>query len=343
MSVPFDDRYSRQSLFRQIGTEGQQRISNSRIAVVGIGALGSQSATLLARAGVGMLRLIDRDYVELSNLQRQVLFTEQDAERALPKALAARDHLQRVNSAIEITAEIRDLTPASVEALLSDVEIIVDGTDNFEVRYLINDYAVFNRRPWIYAAGVGAHGLILPVLPEQTACLRCLFEDPPPAGSAETCDTAGVVGPLTSVIGSLAAMEALKLASGQTEAVRRGLLQVDLWFNEFRSISTDRPRKDCPCCQLRRFPFLEFRETGASLVLCGRDAVQVSPAPASAFDLDQVRKRLGRVMQVEDNGCLLRFLADGLQVTLFADGRAILKGTSETSRARAVYARFVGN
>jgi adenylyltransferase/sulfurtransferase len=342
MNIPEGDRYSRQSLFGEIGPEGQRRISNSRIAVVGIGALGSQAATLLARAGVGSLKLIDRDFVEPTNLQRQVLYTELDAEQALPKALAARDHLLKVNSEIEIIAEVRDLTAATAEALLGDAEIIVDGSDNFEVRYLINDYAVSRRRPWIYAAGVGATGLLLVVRPEQSACLRCLFEELPPAGSAETCDTAGVVSPLTSTIGSLAAMEALKLACGREDAVRAGLLQVDVWFNEFRAIATGRPREDCPCCRLRRFPFLELREAGSSLSLCGRDAVQVSPPPNTDFDLALVGTRIARATPVDDNGYLLRFRADGLLITLFQDGRAILKGTSDPARARAVYARFIG-
>ncbi|MFH0945290.1 MAG: ThiF family adenylyltransferase [Planctomycetota bacterium] len=337
------DRYSRQLLFHEIGEAGQRLIGSSRMAVVGLGALGCQEAALLARAGVGFLRLIDRDFVEVTNLQRQILFTEEDAALALPKAVAAANHLAAANSEIEIRAEVRDLTASTVERLLTGVDIIVDGSDNFEVRYLVNDFAVRAGLPWIYAAGVGATGLILPVIPEITACLRCLFEDPPPAGSAATCDTAGVFGPLTSTVGAVAAMEALKIAAGRREAVRRGLLQIDLWSNEFRAIAVDRPREECPCCGRRRFPFLEVREAGATLELCGREAVQISPPPGTTFDLDAVRPRIARAVEVDDNGFLLRFRAEGLQVTLFRDGRAILKGTTDPARARGVYARLVGN
>lgn len=337
------DRYSRQALFHEIGEAGQKLIGKSRMAVVGLGALGCQEAALLARAGVGFLRLIDRDFVEVSNLQRQILFTEKDAADALPKAVAAASHLTAANSEIEIRSEVRDLTASTVELLLADVDIIVDGSDNFEVRYLINDFAVRDGLPWIYAAGVGATGLLLPVIPGTTACLRCLFEDPPPAGSSATCDTAGVVGPLTSTVGSLAAMEALKLAAGRTDQVRRGLFQVDLWNNEFRAISVEQPREECPCCGRRSFPFLDVQEAGTTLELCGREAVQISPPPGMTFDLDAVRPRIARAVQVDDNGFLLRFSAEGLQVTLFRDGRAILKGTTDPSRARGVYARLVGN
>lgn len=343
MNDPAHDRYGRQALFSEIGPEGQAKIGRARVAIVGIGALGCQQAALLARAGIGTLRLIDRDFVEETNLQRQILFTEQDAREAVPKALAAREHLSRANSRITLEAEVRDVTAASVEALLEGIDLIVDGSDNFEVRYLLNDFAVRTGKPWIYAAAVGATGLIMPILPGKTPCLRCLFEDAPPAGSTETCDTAGVVGPVTSVIGALSAMEALKLAAGRTDAVSRGLLQVDLWFNEFRGISADSPREGCPCCQQRLFPHLESKAGGSSVELCGRNAVQVSPTPGVEFDFTSVRERLAKSGALLDNGYLLRFQAAGLEVTLFQDGRAILKGTDDPAQARAVYSRYVGN
>lgn len=337
-----DPRYSRQMLYREIGGSGQERIGRSRIAIVGIGALGTIEASILARAGVGFLRLIDRDFVETSNLQRQVLFTEEDAERAMPKAEAARAHLARANSAITIDARAEELDAASAPALLDDVDLVVDGCDNFEVRYVVNDFCVRAGKPWIYAAAVGTTGLLMPVLPGESPCLRCLFEDPPPPGTAATCDTTGVLGPTTATIGALAALEALKLAAGRRDAVRRGLLQAELWENELRDVGIASPRADCPCCGKREFPFLEARAAGVSVALCGRDAVQVAPQRRTGFDFAGVRARLGSAMELEDNGFLLRFRVDGLRVTLFKDGRAIVSGTNDPVAARAVYAKSVG-
>ncbi len=341
MDFAHPDRYARQALFSQIGPHGQERIARCRIAVVGVGALGCQEASLLARAGVGFLRLIDRDFVEIDNLHRQTLYTEEDAARSVPKAEAARRQLVQANSAIEIEARVSDLAAGNADALLGDCDVIVDGSDNFEARYLVNDFAVKHGIPWIYAGAVGATGLLMPVLPGTTACLRCVFQEVPPAGSTETCDTAGVLGPAPGAVGACAALEALKLAAGRLDAVRRGLLQLDLWSNEVRAIDVAGPRADCPCCAQRAFPFLEVREGGAATSLCGRDAVQVTPA-AAAFDFEAARERIRRAAVVTDNGYLLRFQAAGLQVTLFRDGRAILKGTADPGQARAVYARFVG-
>lgn len=334
------DRYARQALFREIGEEGQRRIQASVIAIVGVGALGCQEAAILARAGAS-LRLIDRDLVEWTNLQRQTLFTEQDAREAAPKASTAREHLLAANSEVDIRAHDRDLGPENVELLLGDAQVIVDGSDNFEVRYLLNDFAVARRVPWIYAAAVGSTGLLMPVLPGETACLRCLFEDPPPAGSAETCDTAGVLASITATVGSLAALEAIKIAAGRPDAVRRGLLQLDVWNNEIRSIDVSGPRADCPCCGSGEFPFLHASRRQGSTSLCGRDAVQVLPG-ADRFDYDAARGRILAHLAGEDRGILLRFDAEGLSVTLFEDGRAIVRGTSDPKRARAVYARYVG-
>lgn len=336
-------RYARQSLFREIGPEGQEKIGQSQIAIVGIGALGCQEAAILARAGVGHLRLIDRDLVDLTNLQRQILFTEKDAYLAAPKASTARDHLSLANSQIEIVAHDVDLDARNIARLLGDVDVIVDGSDNFEVRYLVNDFAISRRIPWIYAAAVGATGLLMPVLPGETSCLRCIFEEPPPAGAAQTCDTAGVLGSTTATVGALAAAEALKIAAGRTDAVRRGLLQLDLWANEERGVEISTPRAECPCCGAREFPFLDARTSGATTSFCGRDAIQVRPAdPARGFAWDDVRRRIMDSVVAEDRGLLLRFHDDDLEVTLFRDGRAIVRGTVDPARARAVYARFVG-
>lgn len=343
VQLPAMDRYARQSLVREIGRAGQEAIGRARVAIVGIGALGCQEAALLARAGIGTLRLIDRDFVELTNLQRQILYTEQDAAAALPKAEAARAHLQAANGDIAIEAVAEDLEPANAQRHLGDVDLVVDGSDNFEVRYLVNDFCVKTGKPWVYAAAVGATGLLMPVIPGTTPCLRCLFEEPPGAGSADTCDTVGVLGPNTSTVASLAAMEALKIAAGRLDAVRRGLLQLDLWENDLRAVAIDAPRADCPCCGKRRFPYLDPRTASVTTSLCGRDAVQVKPAASKAFDFAAVAKRLAAALPVEDNGYLLRFTADGCQISLFRDGRAIVKGTADPAAARALYARTVGS
>lgn len=337
-----DPRYSRQMLYREIGRAGQERIANTRLAIVGIGALGTIEAAILARAGIGFLRLIDRDFVEPSNLQRQVLFDEDDATRGIPKAEAARSHLVAANSTVTIEARVEELDASTVDGLLKDVDIVVDGCDNFEVRYVVNDYCVRAKKPWIYAAAVGTTGLLMPVLPGETPCLRCLFEDPPPPGTAATCDTAGVLGPTTATIGALAALEALKLAAGRKDAVRRGLLQAELWDNDLRDIAMATPRADCPCCAKLTFPFLEVSASGVSAALCGRDAVQVTPRDRGGFDFAAVRARLAAAMPLDDNGFLVRFTSDGLRVTLFKDGRAIIAGTSDPVVARGLYARTIG-
>lgn len=334
-------RYGRQALYSELGREGQARIERSSVAVVGVGALGCQEAALLARAGVGTLRLIDRDFVEESNLQRQVLYEESDARDALPKAEAAKAHLSRANSTIRIEARVSDVTPSNVESLLTGVDVVVDGSDNFEVRYLLNDWCVKTGTPWIYAAAVGTSGLTMPVLPRVTPCLRCLFEDPPPAGSAATCDTAGVLGPTTSFIGALAALEALKILAGRLDSVRRGLLRAELWTNDLSSVNLAGPSPDCPCCGSGTFSFLDAADVG-STELCGRDAVQVRAPRGQGFDFERVRALLRGRDGVRDNGFLLRITDAELAITLFPDGRAIVKGTTDAGRARSAYARAIG-
>lgn len=336
------NRYARQQLYREIGSAGQAGIASSSIAVVGVGALGCQAAAILARAGVGELRLIDRDLVEITNLQRQVLYTEHDAATEAPKASAARRHLLAANSAIDIVAHDVHLAADNIDEVLAGVTVVVDGTDNFEVRYLLNDWAVRAAVPWIYAAAIGASGLLMPVIPGETACLRCVFEDLPPAGSADTCDTAGVLGSTTSTVGALAALEALKVAAGRRDAVRHGLLQLDLWGNDLRAVDIAGPRPDCPCCGARQFPFLEATDR-ATTALCGRDAIQVSPPRRLGFPFDQVKARIIAATHVEDRGILIRFAVDDIGVTLFRDGRAILRGTDDPLRARTIYDRFIGS
>lgn len=340
MSTP-NARYGRQSLVAEIGAQGQARIEKSDVAIVGVGALGCQEAALLARAGVGRVRLIDRDFVEETNLQRQVLYEESDARDALPKAEAARAHLSRANASIRIDAHVRDVTPSNIDALLSGVDVVVDGSDNFEVRYLVNDWCVKSGTPWIYAAAVGTSGLMMPILPRVTPCLRCLFEDPPPPGTAATCDTVGVLGPTTSLVGSLAALEALKILAGKTDAVRRGLVRAELWTNELSSVNLAGPTPGCPCCDLGNYAFLDAADVG-STELCGRDAVQVRAPRGRTFEFERIRSALRAREDVADNGYLLRITDGELSITLFPDGRAIVKGTTDAGRARSAYARLVG-
>ncbi len=342
MIPPHDDRYGRQIQFHELGRQGQDRIRCGRVVVIGVGALGCQEAALLVRAGVGSLRLVDRDFVETSNLHRQILFTEDDAARGLPKAEAARIHLSASNRDVEIQSVVADVDASTIESLVTDVDVIVDGSDNFEVRYLMNDVAVRDRRPWVYAASVGASGFLMPVLPGITPCLRCLVPEPPPTGTAETCETAGVVGPAPAVVGSLAAMEALKILSGRADAVLRGAYTIDLWTNRMRRVDVERPTPDCPCCGKRQFSFLEDRRGTRSAQLCGRNAVQVRPAAAAPFPYDEVVARLRGSTELTENPYLARFCHGEIEVHLFRDGRAIVTGTDDPARARAIYARFVG-
>ncbi|HXJ41208.1 MAG TPA: ThiF family adenylyltransferase [Bryobacteraceae bacterium] len=338
--MPPSERYSRQTRFAPFGDEGQARLGEATAVIIGCGALGTAQAALLARAGVGTLRLVDRDYVEESNLQRQILYTEADAAAGLPKAEAARRHLQAANSGIRIEAVVSDLNPREAEDVLDGAEVILDGTDNFETRYLINDYAVREGIPWIYGAAVGSYGIAMPVLPGQTACFRCVYPEPP-SGAQPTCETAGVLGPVTSVIGSIQAMEALKILSGHPESVRRKILRADLWNGPVREISMPERDPECPTCGKREFPWLDgvFR---APVSLCGRNAVQIHER-RRPLDLDELASRLRGVGDVRANEFALRFQDGDFDVTFFRDGRAIIKGTTDVGVARSVYSRYVGN
>jgi adenylyltransferase/sulfurtransferase len=336
------DRYSRQILFAGIGAEGQRRLGEARVAVVGVGATGAASAALLARAGVGRLTLIDRDFVEPSNLQRQILFDEADALASLPKAEAARRKIAAFNSAVSVEAAIADLVPGNVHELLGSADLVLDCTDNFETRYLLNDYAVEQGKPWIYAAAVGAYAATMTILPLQTACLACLFPAPP-AGPVETCDTAGILSTAVNFAASIQATEALKLLTGQSLQVRRTLLSFDLWTNERSEVSTARPRANCPVCHDRVFTHLE----GAGrphITLCGRNSVQIHEH-RRPVDLGALQALLGRQADIEDvrsNAMLLRFRRGAHTVTVFPDGRALIQGTTDTAVARSLYARFIG-
>jgi adenylyltransferase/sulfurtransferase len=342
------ERYSRQVLFAPIGEHGQQQLALRHAAIVGVGATGAATAGLLARAGVGRLTLIDRDYVEPSNLQRQVLFDENDARECLPKAEAARRHLALVNSSVAVTVQIADLTPRNAEALLADADLVLDCTDNFETRYLINDLCVRDGRPWIYAAAVGAYAATMNILPrpangdaafDPTACLACLFPASP-TGNVETCDTAGILSTAVNFAASLQVTEALKFLTGQPNRMRRTLLAYDLWTGERSEIAAGTPRADCEVCGQRRFRALSG-EGRAPITLCGRNAVQIHEH-ARPIDLTALASRLKPLGEVRANGLLLRFSTPPYTITVFPDGRALIQGTTEVGRARSLYARYIG-
>jgi len=335
-------RYSRQVLFEEIGEQGQARLMASKAALVGCGALGTVQASLLARAGVGTLRIIDRDFVEESNLQRQILFDEEDVRAVLPKAVAAEKKLRATNSLVQIEGVVDDLNAASIGRLLDGFDLILDATDNFDARFLLNDYAVKNGRPWIYGACVGSYGLTFPILPDETACLRCVFESAPPPGLSPTCDTAGVLGPIVGLIASLQAAEAMKILSGRRDCVTRKMAVLDVW--EGRQDLVDLPPRDpdCPCCAKREFPYLEGVAGSDTATLCGRNSVQIRRRDGVKLDLDDLARRLRPLGTIEQNRFLVRADIDRYRLTLFSDGRAIVSGTNDPAVAKSIYARYVG-
>jgi adenylyltransferase/sulfurtransferase len=333
------DRYSRQLLFPGIGEAGQERLLAATVAIAGCGALGSFQAGALARAGVGRLLLIDRDYVELSNLQRQWLYEEADARDGVPKAVAAARAIGRIDASITAVPLVADLTPSNAADLLGEAALILDGTDNFETRYLINDYAVRQGVPWIYGAAVASYGLTMPVVPGRTACLKCVYPEPP-AGAQPTCETAGVVNAVTSVIASLQVADALQILAGQGATVRARITTVDVWSGEIRQVAGPAPDPECPACARREFLHLEGGRR-APISLCGRNAVQIHEC-ARPLDLADLKRRLEPLGLVRANEFALRFFPAPYEMTVFPDGRAIIKGTQDTGLARSLYARYVG-
>jgi molybdopterin/thiamine biosynthesis adenylyltransferase len=338
--MKFEDRYSRQMLFPGIGTEGQARLSLGRVAIVGCGATGACVSALLARAGVGQLTIIDRDFVEPSNLQRQSLFDESDAAESLPKAVAAARKIAAFKSEVQTTPIVADLTPENIESLLGDANLILDATDNFETRYLINDFSVKHSKPWIYAAAVASYAVTMNVIPGETACLTCLFPAPP-EGTIETCDTAGILNSAVNLIGSIQATEAIKFLVGAKDKLRRTLLSFDVWSNEQAEITADRPHQGCQTCEKREFIHLAG-ERRPQITLCGRNSVQIHERNRPV-DFAEMSARLGSHGTVKHNAFILKFWREPYEMTLFPDGRAIIKGTNDTSVARSLYARFVGS
>jgi molybdopterin/thiamine biosynthesis adenylyltransferase len=349
-SIADDDRYSRQVLFSGIGAPGQHLLASAHVAIVGCGATGAAAASLLARAGVGTLTLIDRDFVEPSNLQRQVLFDESDAIQSLPKAEAARRKIALFNSTITVNAHIADLVPANIHELLSPAKLILDATDNFETRYLINDFAVQQSKPWIYAAAIGAYAATMNIIPSPapnpTACLACIFPKPP-TGPVETCDTSGILSTAVNLAASIQVTEALKFLTGQPDLMRRTLLSFDLWTPttggnlDRGEVSAANPRPGCTVCGQRIFAHLAGKDR-PHITLCGRNSVQIHEHHRPV-DFAAMRDRLSPHGQVRFNDLLLRFDRPPHTITLFADGRAIVQGTTDTTLARSLYARFIGS
>ena len=337
-------RYSRQIRYAPLGESGQHKLLASSVLVCGCGALGSALAETLVRAGVGRVRIVDRDFLELSNLQRQVLYDEADVASGLPKAIAAANKLRAINSQVEVEPVVADVTHKNVAQLAGDCHVIVDGTDNFEIRFLLNDYSQSTGKPWVYGGVIGAEGQTMTIVPGESPCLACMIEEPPPAGSLPTCDTAGVLAPAVSLVAAAQAAEALKLLSGNAGDVSRKLTIVDLWRNTLRQINLAKLREAgrCRACCQRDFEWLDGRRGSKTAVLCGRNAVQLRPDGIGSIDLPSLAQSLDGVADVFANDYLLRAETDKYTVTIFPDGRAIVAGTDDVGVARSVFAQLVG-
>ena len=334
-------RYSRQTLLSEIGQEGQHKLLSSTVVVVGCGALGTAIASGLTRAGVGRIKIVDRDYVELSNLQRQVLFDEEDLVAGLPKAVAAAEKLRRVNSDVVIEALVTDLDAFNVEQIFSDADVVVDGTDTFEARFLINDACIKHGLPWVYGAVIATYGVTMSVVPRRTACLRCLLRDQPPPGTVPTCDTAGVLGAVAGVIAALEVTQALKLLLDSGQEYQNRLTHVDVWTGEWFQGDVGRD-SECPACQLEQYEFLEAKEGTFVTSLCGREAIQINVRGDVQLSLEQLAERLSASGQVRFNEYMLRCEVEDFEIAVFPNGRAIIKGTTDPGVARAVYAKYIG-
>ncbi|MEE9584277.1 MAG: ThiF family adenylyltransferase [Candidatus Brocadiales bacterium] len=348
------NKYSRQIFFQPIGIEGQKRLSRGYALVIGCGATGSASAGMLARAGVGRLKIVDRDFLEETNLQRHSLFNEEDLKTGLPKATLAEKNLGRINSTIKVEGIVADVNSSNIEALAAGADVILDGTDNFETRFLINDYAVKTRTPWVYGACIGSQGMLMNIVPGETPCLRCLLETSPPAGTIPTCETAGILGPTAQLIGSIQATEAIKILTGCSESLIKDLVKVDTWTWTLQRLDLSNARPDkCPVCRLGRYDALHARSGVMTTTLCGRNAVQIVPPNGSKIELKELASQLNKLSgpsgpsELSDVTCnpyLLRFKLrrKGIDITVFPDGRAIIQGTKEPSLAKDLYSKYIG-
>jgi len=335
-----ENRYSRQILFPEIGEEGQKRLLESSVLILGCGALGTVIANNLARAGIGRLKLVDRDFVSLEDLQRQILFNEEDVRLRLPKALAARNVLQKVNSLLKVESLVLDVNPSNVEEIVKGVDLILDGTDNMETRFLLNIACIKQGTPWIYGAAVGSQGVTMNILPEETPCLCCLIPSLPLPGSLSTCDTLGVLNSIPSIIGSIEANEAIKILLHHPQ-VSRDLISIDVWKQEFSKVKVKK-REDCPICVKKEFEYPKIQTISREVTLCGRNSLQISPERRIGISLNELAQRLSRITEVLTNEYLLAFQVEGCDLTVFADGRLIIKGDVTEAKARSLYAKYIG-
>jgi adenylyltransferase/sulfurtransferase len=335
-----EERYSRQAVFQGIGAAGQEKIGNSRVAIIGLGALGTVIANNLARAGVGYMRLIDRDFVELSNLQRQTIFDEEDVRENLPKAVAAVRHLEKVNSTITLEAVVSDVNSSNIETLLADIDLVMDGTDNFETRFLLNDACLKKNIPWVHGAVLGSYGLTANIIPGKTSCYRCFMPEMPKIGAGGTCSSAGVLNMITGIISCYASAEALKIMVGSPD-IRKSVIFIDVWNNSFNSM--DLPvNSNCPACAKKEYQYLSSRKGTYTTVLCGQKAVQIVPGQARKMDFADIVERLAHLGEIEYNSFLLRLKIGEVEITLFADGRAIIKNIENENKAKALYTEYFG-
>lgn len=312
--------------------------------LVGCGALGCTSANLLVRSGIKCLKIVDRDYIEESNLQRQSLFDEEDINKNLPKAIAAQNKLQKINSQVEVDAMVIDLNPSNIETVLENANVVIDGTDNFETRFLINDYCVKQEIPWIYGACIGSVGLTMNIIPSKTPCLRCVLDTVPPLGTTETCDTAGIIAPIASMVASIQATEALKILTENYDAMSKGLLKLDLWHNEIKRLHVEGvlEKSDCITCKQHNYEFLSRGKCSMATSLCGRNAIQILHPNGSKLNLMKLASRLEKVGEVSVNNFLLRLKIDKYELTVFSDGRSIITGTNDAALAKGLYAKYIG-
>jgi molybdopterin/thiamine biosynthesis adenylyltransferase len=334
------DRYSRQVLVAQIGASGQEKLGKGRVAVVGCGALGTVIANNLTRAGVGYLRIIDRDFVELDNLQRQLLFDEEDVKKGMPKAVAAAERLRKVNSSVQIEAVVSDVHRRNIEGYIKDVNVVLDATDNFETRFLLNDACFKHGVPWVYGAAISGYGMTMNIFPRTTPCFRSIVASLPASGSVDTCDTVGVLNAITGIVGSIQSNEAIKiLVEGKAEGGE--LIAIDLGSNKFEKIHV-KERTDCPLCAKGEFEFLDKPGLAEPVKLCGRDTIQVTPQKEMSVSLEYLKTKLERLGEVTFLGALLKFTIDHYELTIFPDGRAFIKGTDDKKVAKSLYSRYVG-
>jgi len=339
------ERYSRQKLFYGIGEDGQKKLTESRVLILGCGGLGSASASLLARAGVGYLRIVDRDFLEVSNLQRQILYEEHDVKEGLPKVIAAEQRLRQINSTIQIEPIIADVNRFNIEKIIHDVDLIIDAADNFETRFLLNEACVKHKLTWIYGAAIESYGLMMNIIPGKTACLRCIMDEIPHPGSAATCETVGVLGSIVAIIASLQTTEAIKILTGNLKEINKGLTRIDVWQNDFQTIDVTKSKikQNCPVCNNKAFDFLNGKRGSAFTSLCGRNAVQILPFKEIQLDLAKLAINLSSLGSVKVNEFLIRFEINKYELSIFPDARVIVKGTTDTGIARSLYSKYVGN